>query len=64
MIVLDLDLHVAALDAGVKSVGGVGRDFRSEEVERQAVVQVGFFLDRRQINDTQVADFIDVVERR
>ena len=60
VIVLDLGLVVAALDAGIEGVRRVGRDFRAEQVERQRVMQVQFLLDGRQIDDAERADLGDI----
>jgi len=37
MIVIDLRFDVPALDAALKAFGGVGRDIRAEQIERQRV---------------------------
>ena len=61
MIVVDALLHVATLDARVEGVGRVGRYFLAEQIEREGIVQVQFFLDRRQVDHTQITDLVDVV---
>eukprot|EP00043_Microstomoeca_roanoka_P022424 m.486 g.486 ORF g.486 m.486 type:complete len:462 (-) comp217_c1_seq1:31-1416(-) len=61
VVVFQPVLHVAALDARVERVGGIGRDFLTEQVERQRVMQVQLLLDRRQVDDAQIADLVDVI---
>ena len=59
MVVLDLGLLVAALDAGIEHIRGIGRDFRAEQIERQRIVQVQLLLNGRQIDDAERAHFRD-----
>ena len=55
VVVVDARLLEAALDAGIVVVGGVGRDLRAEQVERQREVQVGLLLHGRQVDDAELA---------
>jgi hypothetical protein len=61
VVVVDLGFLEAALEPRRKRVGGVGRNLRAEQVERQRVMQIELFLDGRQVDDAEVADFADIV---
>ena len=53
VIVFDLGLAVAALEARIEGVRRVGRNFGAEQVERQSVVQIELLLERRQVDDAE-----------
>ncbi len=61
MIVLDLGFLIAALDAGIKGVGGVGGDFLPKQVERKRIMEIELLLNRWQVDDAQRAHLRDVV---
>ena len=61
MVVVEPVLAIAALQAGVEGVGGVGRDLVAEQIERQREMQVGLLLDGRQVDDAELAHLLDLV---
>ncbi len=61
MVVVEPVLAIAALQAGVEGVGGVGRNLVAEQIERQREVQVRLLLDGRQVDDAELAHFLDLV---
>src|SRR5438045_1901673 len=61
VIVLEPLLTEAALEAGVKRVGSVGGDLVAEEIEREREMQVRLLLQRRQVDDAELAHASDVV---
>src|SRR6516162_6018441 len=60
VVILDLGLLEAALEAGVEGVRRVGGNLRAEQVEGQRIVQVELLLNGRQIDDAEVADLVDI----
>ena len=61
VVVLEPVLAVAALQAGMEGVGGIGRNLVAEQIERQREVQVRLFLDGRQVDDAELAHRLDIV---
>ena len=60
VVILDLGLLETALETGVEGVRRVGRDLRAEQVERQRIMQVELLLNRRQIDDAEIAHLVDI----
>ena len=54
-------LVVAAFQPGIEGVGSVGADFVAEQVEGQGEMQVGLFLNRRQVDHPKRPDSLDVI---
>jgi len=60
VIVLDLGLVVAALDAGIEGVRRVGGNLRAEQIERERIMQIELLLEGRKIDDAERADLCDI----
>ena len=61
MVVGELGFLVAALEARAEGIGAVGRDFRAEQVARDAHVEVGLALQEGQVYHAQGTDPVHVV---
>ena len=61
MIIFEAVLHITTFDTGIKGVRRVGRHFLTEQVERQGIMQVQLFLNRRQINYPKITNGVDVI---
>ena len=61
MIIVNLMLKEPPLDARVEGVRRIGRNLAAKQIKAERVVHVQLFLDRRQINDAQIADLVDVI---
>ena len=60
MVVVDLGLLVAPLDARIEGIRGIGGDFRAEEIQRQGEMEIQLLLDRRQVDHAQGPDRLDI----
>jgi hypothetical protein len=61
VVIVELALAEAALEAHRVVIGGVGRQLLPEQVERDRVVEVQVALQRRQVDDAEAADIVGVV---